>query len=693
MSEAQLEILAGRAGLAVDWIDANGQPQRVTQPVLEAILAGLGLPADSPEAIETSLLNLQLEQQNKRLPPLLTADVGKALDLSRYFHAHSHCTVHLENGGSLPIQLDADAMLPGMIPVGYHRVQVEEQLFTLAVAPAKCFSIADALQQSTPRTWGLSVQLYSLRRAGDGGFGDTRALEVLLQAAGERGADALAISPLHAMFSSAPKHYSPYSPSSRLFLNCLYATPASILGGDAVDRAIEATGLKDEFERLEQLPLIDWPAATHAKQTLLRQLYEDFISEDSPLLSDFQRFRDIGGEALENHCRFEALQAVSAAEQRSLDWRDWPEQLRNPDSPALLRFAEEHQHLITYYAFCQWLIAQTLDRAQATARASGMAIGLIADLAVGADGAGSQAWCRQDELLAQLTVGAPPDLLNRAGQGWGISAFSPEGLKRSGFRAFIEMLRANFAHAGGLRIDHVLGLQRLWVIPLGASPDQGAYLYYPVDDLLRLVALESVRHQAIVLGEDLGTVPEGLREKLSERAILGMRVLLFEQDYGAHFKPILAWPDDALATTSTHDLPTLNGWLQGRDIDWNERLNLIDPVTANDWRRNRQRECEGLDRALRQDPQNFQEEALGNAPTLDASIRFLGHTRAPLVLLPIEDALGLEEQANLPGTVSGHPNWCRRLPGDCNTLLDTLDATRRFELLACARLQAHERDR
>ena len=283
--------------------------------------------------------------------------------------------------------------------------------------------------------------------------------------------------------------------------------------------------------------------------------------------------------------------------------------------------------------------------------------------------------------------------LNRAGQGWGISAFSPEGLKRSGFRAFIEMLRANFAHAGGLRIDHVLGLQRLWVIPLGASPDEGAYLYYPIDDLLRLVCLESVRHQAIVLGEDLGTVPDGLREKLSERAILGIRVLLFEQDYGARFKPILDWPDDALATTSTHDLPTLTGWLHGRDIDWNERLGLIDPVTAHHWRESRQRECEGLDLALRLDPQNFQEEAQGNAPTLDASIRYLGHTRAPLVLLPIEDALGLEEQANLPGTVSGHPNWCRRLPGDGNTLLDAIDATQRFELLACARQQAHERDR
>ena len=693
MSEAQLEVLAGRAGLAVDWIDANGQPQRVTPQVLEAILAGLGLPADSAEAIETSLLNLQLEQQNKRLPPLLTADVGKALDLSRYFHPHSQCIVHLENGDSLPIQLDADAVLPGMIPVGYHRVQLDDQQFTLAVAPTHCFSIADALHQTAPRAWGVSVQLYSLHRHGDGGFGDTQALETLLQAVGERGADALAISPLHAMFSSAPKHYSPYSPSSRLFLNSLYAAPASILGHEALNRAIDATGLRDELQRLEQLPLIDWPAVTKAKQALLRQLYNDFILDEHPLHADFKRFRELGGEALENHCRFEALQELCVTEHHSLDWRDWPEQWRNPDSPALLHFAEEHRNVIAYYAFCQWLMDRCLGRAQTAARASGMAIGLIADLAVGADGAGSQAWCRQDELLSQLTVGAPPDQMNRAGQGWGISAFSPEGLKRNGFRAFIEMLRANFAHAGGLRIDHVLGLQRLWVIPLGAAPSEGAYLYYPVDDLLRLVCLESVRHQAIVLGEDLGTVPDGLREKLSERAILGIRVLLFEQDYGARFKPILDWPHDALATTSTHDLPTLNGWLHGRDIDWNERLGLIDPVTAHHWRENRQRECEGLDRALRQDSQNFQEEAHGNAPTLDASIRFLGHTRAPLVLLPIEDALGLEEQANLPGTVSGHPNWRRRMPGNCNTLLDAIDATQRFELLACARQQAHERDR
>lgn len=253
------------------------------------------------------------------------------------------------------------------------------------------------------------------------------------------------------------------------------------------------------------------------------------------------------------------------------------------------------------------------------------------------------------------------------------------------------MLRANFAHAGGLRIDHVMGLQRLWVIPNGAAPADGAYLYYPFDDLLRLLTLESHRHQAIVLGEDLGTVPDGLREKLSARAILGMRVLLFEQD-NTYFKPILDWPDNALATTSTHDLPTLNGWWHGRDIDWNARLEFVDANGEIEWRRHRQREREGLRGALSQDPQNFREESHEADQVVDASVRFLGHTRAPLVLLPLEDALGIDEQANLPGTIDSHPNWSRRLPGNSEVLLDGADAARRLELLACARLQAAERD-
>ena len=693
MSDAQLEILASQAGLAVDWIDANGRPQKVQPAVLRAILTGLGHPAGSAQEIDASLLELQQRQALNRLPPLLTVDVGSGLNLSRYFAAHTPCEIQLEDGAILNLKLDDDAVLPGLLPVGYQEVSIAGQYFTLAVAPLQCHSVAAAVDSEVPRAWGISVQLYALRRAGDGGFGDTQALETLARVAGERGAEALAISPMHAMFSNDPQRYSPYSPSSRLFLNDLYAAPGEILGERALRLAIEACELGDELQRLEDQPLVDWPTATRTKRRIFEALYESFSQGDHPLHVDFSSFRHSGGEALENHCRFEALQEARAARGESLDWRHWPEHWRNPRSPELAAFAEENSGRIGYYAFCQWLIARCLQRAQNVARSSGMGIGLIADLAVGADGGGSQAWSRQDELLAELTVGAPPDILNRSGQGWGISAFSPEGLIRNGFRAFIEMLRANFAHAGGLRIDHVMGLQRLWVIPLGAPPSDGAYLYYPVDDLLRLLTLESHRHQAIVLGEDLGTVPDGLRDKLVARSILGMRVLLFEQDHNTRFRPILDWPDNALATTSTHDLPTLNGWWHGRDIEWNVRLQMIDEQGEQHWREHRQRERDGLRHALSQDPQNFREERHETDQILDASVRFLGHTRAPLVLLPLEDALGLDEQANLPGTIDSHPNWSRRLPMSSDKLLDDEDAARRLEMLACARLQAVERDR
>ncbi|AZC26842.1 4-alpha-glucanotransferase [Pseudomonas sessilinigenes] len=693
MSDAQLEILASRAGLAVDWIDANGRPQKVEPRVLRAVLAGLGHAADNDQEIAHSLGQLQALQEHRHLPPLLTVDIGQGLDLARYFPPLTHCQVQLEDGASLQLQLDEGSVLPGSLPVGYHAAHIEDEHFILAVAPERCYSVADAMHQAVPRAWGLSVQAYALRRSGDGGLGDTQALEELARQAAERGADALAISPLHAMFSNDPQRYSPYSPSSRLFLNSLYAAPAAILGERAWRIAVESCDLAEPLQALEKLPLIDWPAAAKAKQQALRALYEGFCQGEHPLHQDFASYRQAAGEALENHCRFEAIQALRVARGEDPDWRHWPSHWRHPGSPALAQLAREQAHDIGFHAFCQWLIARCLERVQNAARSSGMGIGLIADLAVGADGGGSQAWSRQDQLLAQLTVGAPPDILNRQGQSWGISAFSPEGLQRNGFQAFIEMLRANFAHAGGLRIDHVMGLQRLWVIPLGAAPCDGAYLHYPVDDLLRLLALESHRHQAIVLGEDLGTVPDGLREKLTTRAMLGMRVLLFEQDHGCHFKPILDWPDNALATSSTHDLPTLNGWWRGRDIDWNQHLGLVDDSTARQWREHRQRERDGLRHALARDPQNFREPFDETDQVLDASVRFLGHTRAPLVLLPLEDALGIDEQANLPGTVEGHPNWRRRLAGSARRLLDDSDAARRLEQLARARQQAHERDR
>ena len=688
MSDLHLHHLARRVGVAVDWIDANGRAQQVSEVNLRRILGALGHPADDPESIASSLAALEEAQDQQHLPPLLTVDIDAALDLSRWFDGGSLVHATLEDGSEQALRLDSRGHLPGGLPLGYHRLGINGQGVTVAVAPLRCYTLADAQQRATPRAWGISAQLYSLRRPGDGGFGDCQALEALARSAAERGADALAISPVHAMFANNSHTFSPYSPSSRLFFNALYASPELLLGERVVRVARDSLDLP--FDELEQLPLIDWPLAAAAKQKLLRALYRDFSRGEHPLREDFASFRKAGGQALEDHCRYEALLDAAASRGVSADWRNWYDGWRDPGSLEVAQFAENYPAAIEYYVFCQWLVTRGLQRVQQAARGQGMAVGLIADLAVGADGAGSQAWSRQDELLADVHVGAPPDILNRAGQNWGISAFSPQGLRRNGFRAFIEMLRANLAHAGGLRIDHVMGLQRLWLIPAGASATEGAYLHYPLDDLLRLLALESLRHRAIILGEDLGTVPGGLREKLAARGILGMSVLLFEQDPPGHFKPILDWPATALATTSTHDLPPLAGWLAARDIDWNQRLGLIDAITERDWRDTRQQEIKGLRHLLQS---NYHQAFDSSDAVLDASVRLLGHTRAPLVLLPLEDLLGVDEQPNLPGTTSGHPNWQRRFIAPAGELLDDADAARRLELLAQAREQAWERDR
>lgn len=691
MSNEQLEKLATEAGLSVDWIDANGRPQRVSPEVLSKVLASLGYPAETNEQIDTSLQNLKSAHHQPTPPPLLTVDHGSNLDLSAWFEPGTPFVLHLEDGATIDANLTATGALPALAPVGYQQMSIAGQHLTIAVAPESCFSMADATGSPVPRAWGLTVQLYGLRREGDGGFGDTQALESLARAAGERGADALAISPVHAMFANDPHRYSPYSPSSRLFLNSLYCSPGTILGERALRLAIEETGLSEELKRLEELPLIDWPAAASVKWKVLHKLYDAFSNCAHPLHEDFNSFRHSGGEALENHCRFEAIRDECPRLGMSDNWHEWPDEFKDPRSEAIARFSANHGPQISFYAFTQWLMARGLERAQIAARSSGMKVGLIADLAVGADGAGSQAWSRQDELLSALSVGAPPDILNRAGQSWGISAFSPDGLKRNGFRAFIEMLRANFAHAGGLRIDHIMGLQRLWVVPLGSPASEGAYLNYPLDDMLRLLSLESWRHKAIVLGEDLGTVPPGLHEKLAARAILGMRVLLFEQQ-NAHFKPILDWSDEALATTSTHDLPTLAGWLAENDIAWNLRLGSVDEQQAANWRQDRERERTGLRQVLSQNSTNFSDGRPEAEQMIDASIRYIGHTRAPLVLLPMEDAMGLAEQFNLPGDTPSHPNWRRRIPGESAALMDHEAVARRVELLSQARLQAAERD-
>lgn len=320
-----------------------------------------------------------------------------------------------------------------------------------------------------------------------------------------------------------------------------------------------------------------------------------------------------------------------------------------------------------------------------------MPIGLIADLAVGTDGGGSHAWSRQREILPGLTVGAPPDVFSPLGQGWGLTAFSPLALRDEGFAAFIEVLRAAFRHAGGVRVDHAMGLQRLWVVPPGAAPAEGAYLRYPVEDLLRLLALESHRHRAIVIGEDLGTLPEGFHDRMQRAGVLGMRVLWFEQEPDGRFRPPHAWPRDAVAMSSTHDLPTVAGWWLGRDIEWRDQLGLFpSPETSAAERERRARDRAALWRALLESGAASTDQPPEDdpAPLVEAVPVHLGRTACAMAILPVEDALGEEEQPNLPGTIDQHPNWRRRLPGEAARLLDAPAVAHRLEALALARRHA-----
>lgn len=679
MSDALLRELASETGLMLAWRDADNSPREADPEVLRQVLEALGLPAQSPEQLRQSLAHVGEE---RRAPPaLLTLDQGRPLPLQGLARPGERFRLIPEQGAAFEGQLDELAQLPPQQACGYHRLQLADRELRLAIAPPRCPAVAE-LCAGRRHAWGLAAQLYSLREPGDGGLGDLAALQALVGSAAARGADALAISPLHAMFPSARYAYSPYSPSSRLFFNELHAAPRLVFGAQAVDQALAAAGLDGERRRLEALPLVDWEGAARVREGLLRQLFAGFASQHGELQRDFQRFRQEAGDALQLHCCFMVLQQRQVEAGAGLDWRHWPSALQRPHGEAIEAFSADEAAEIGFHAFCQWLVARCLQSVQRSAREAGMGIGLIADLAVGADPRGSQAWMRQDELLSGVSVGAPPDVLNRSGQNWGICAFSPQGLRRHGYRGFIEMLQANLRYPGGLRIDHVLGLRRLWVIPEGAPPDVGAYLQYPLDDLLRLTCLEARRARALVIGEDLGTVPEGLREQLAERGILGMRVLLFEQHDG-HFTAPAHWSGEALATTTTHDLPTLEGWRQGRDIDWRQRLGQRSAVHSEHDREQRRHEVAGLRHAL-------QANGLGEGLP-DGAIEFIGRTPAPLALLPLEDALGCADQPNLPGPGQEHPNWRRRFAVPAAQLLEMPAVAGRLERLQRSRRGAdHE---
>ncbi len=649
--------LATAAGLQLEWHDAAGRRQTVSDEALRAILDRLGHPSASATQIAESLAAIAV--RTARAPRFLSVDVGDPIQLATPLSGEAELT--LENGTRTSVAIDRGLLKP-IEHTGYHRLEIGDDVIDLLVAPRRCYTIADAVPGR--KIWAPAVQVPSLRSETAKVFGDFGTLAETARAFGERGADALAISPTHALFPADASRYSPYAPSSRQFLNGLYAD-ASAFAGTSNDPAPD---------------LIDWQSAIPAKLARLRKTFDQ---DSQQLGKTLDAYRHVGGDDLERHAEFDALHAHFLATSGARGWQQWPAAYHDPASPAVRRFVTEHADDVTYYVFLQWLARRDLDAAQKAAKDAGMAVGLIADLAVGMDPGGSHGWSRRSDLLTGLSIGAPPDPLGPDGQSWGITGFDPHALCDTGFAPFIATIRAALAHAGGIRIDHAFGLRRLWIVPEGASAAEGAYLDMPFDDMMRIIAMESQRAKAIVIGEDLGTVPDGFREAMDACHMLGMRVLWFERDADG-FVPLAKWSPDAVAMTGTHDLATIAGWWSGRDIDWTWDLGRKSDAID-----------EPADRAARADDRaalwsafdtGAKQPSLNDTdPVVDAAIAHVASTPCALAIIPIEDLAGVIEQPNLPGTIDEHPNWRRRLPDMTEALLQRPAVAARIDTLNAAR--------
>jgi 4-alpha-glucanotransferase len=498
-----------------------------------------------------------------------------------------------------------------------------------------------AFQGDGRRYWALAVQLYAVRSRRNWGHGDFTDLLQLIDIAAYHGAAAIGLNPLHALFGGQA---SPYYPSSRQFLHTLYIDVEAVpeFSGGA------ACGLAAKVEALRIAELIDYEQVARVKIVALRTAYASFRAAATPeRRADFAAFRADHGDALARFASFQYLWDRFAP----APWRQWPQPWQNPTAADLAALRSEHVEDCEFHEFTQWLADRQLKTCRDRALGCGLPIGLYLDLAVGVDPHGADAWSGQDVILTGFSIGAPADDFNPSGQNWGLAPFNPHALARDDFALMRNLLRASMRRAGALRLDHVLGLKRLFMIPDGSNATEGTYVAFPFEQLLRIVAEESRRFRCVIVGEDLGTVPDGFREALSRWGLWMYRVMLFERDAGGRLRPPESYPEEAVATCNTHDMPTLQSWKTADDL----RLRRFIAVDSSETEDSRAQWLTAVRAALA--------EYSGQNQDIDiaAIAQFLAKTPSRLVVVSLEDVLGMSHQINIPGTVEQYPNWRHRL--------------------------------
>ncbi|HJU17893.1 MAG TPA: malto-oligosyltrehalose synthase [Stellaceae bacterium] len=682
-----LDDLADRCGIEESFRDARGAVRHTSPETRRALLAAMGIEAEDEAAAQRALADLDRAEWGRPLPPVCVLYRGDG-PLAVAVTMPAGCDalrwrLAFEEGGERSgearfarLELQERRRLDGTererrllplgdgLPLGYHRLTIEpgDGETIVIVTPGTCW-LPPAIAEGR-RLWGVAAQLYLLRSAGNWGIGDYGDLRLLVEMLAARGADVVGLNPLHAMFLDDPEHASPYSPASRLLLNILnidIAALPELAHCPEAQALIASEPFRRRLEQCRAASLVEYSEVAALKEQALQLLFACSRSgPGSARWQAFEAFRREQGSVLERGSLFQALrQHFAAQDPGHADWHNWPPAYRDPASDAVSRFARKQAERVTFYAWLQFLADEQL--AAAADAAQGMAVGLYRDLAVGADRGGAETWSNQTAVVAEAQVGAPPDIYNPAGQDWDLPPFNPHALRQEAYRSFIDLIRANMRHAGGLRIDHAMALQHLYWIPKGRSPGEGAYVRYPLDDLVGILALESRRHHCLVVGEDLGTVPQGFRERMAAANILSYRVLFFEKDEHG-FLPPERYPERALAVAGSHDLPTLRGWWRASDIGLKEELNLFPtPEEAGRARTERERDRTQLVEAFRRAGVIAGDAQIGVAEMMRAAHLYLARSKAALAMAQIDDMTEEADPVNVPATSDEHPNWRRRL--------------------------------
>ena len=721
--QTALKKVADMARLADSYVSAWGDEAKVSEETLRRLLTSLGYDTSSDEKLLASA-----EKKNKKevLAPVLVLRDGEPVEVELNLGTSARESefswrLETEQGevleGYLQSQIVRDERaeggplvfaLPQNLAWGYHKLIISRKRrktpyeMSLIITPKACFKQEDLNQHK--KLWGPSIQLYTLRTQHNWGIGDFGDLKQLVSDIASRGGDFIGLNPIHSLFPANPEGASPYSPSSRRWLNIMYIDVSSVpefaLSAEAQQR-VGSAEFQQRLQKARESHWVNYTEVSELKMSILPLLFSEFkarhLDKNTDRARAFLEFVELGGESLLHQAAFDALHGELHAEDSSVwGWPVFPEKFRTFDAAATQKYIKDNSDRVHLYMYLQWLADDQIKEAQALAEEKGMTVGLYRDLAVGVADSGSETWADDGALVLDASIGAPPDILGPLGQNWGLPPLNPQVLEATGYDAYIKLLRANMKHCGALRIDHVLGLLRLWWIPKGEKATEGAYLYYPVEDMLAILALESHRHQCSVIGEDLGTVPDEIVDILRDAGVHSYKVFFFEtsKDDGGFISP-KHYAEQSMAALCTHDMPTLRGFWHCDDLKMGREIGLYpDEQQLEGLFEDRLKCKQGILDSVRW--HGYLPEGIGHDAQYVPMDSYLSEAlqlhvaagESALLSVQLEDWLEMDQPVNIPGTVDEYPNWRRKLSMNLDEIFSREDVNRISKRLTEVRAKA-----